>query len=127
MEGEKIDLSKMRVTFAEPKLIENQLLKKEHRQIHIRNIKSKGGKMADEVLNVNVDLGAVNEKIDELKKKVDETKGIVSEKEDEEKDVDESYVIEKADSGRGFAISRDYTKGSTEVKGRKLLRLTRDD
>ena len=50
----------------------------------------------------------------------DETKGVVGDSEEEEES-DENVVIEKADSGRGFQIYRDYSKDSSG----KLKRLVR--
>ncbi len=51
----------------------------------------------------------------------DETKGTVGEEETEETQTEESLVIEKADTGKGFQIWRDYSKESAG----KFKRLSR--
>ena len=94
---------------------------------------------------VNVDMSAVTEAIKSLKdeiadlKKVkeqeqpsieepkkepeDETKGEVAVEPEEEKETSESVVLEQAESGKGFAIWRDYSKEDPGIT--KLKRLVR--
>ena len=101
----------------------------------------------DHNTNVNVDMSAVTEAIRLLSEKVesltkvkeeaeeettkeepevateDETKGEVAVEDPEESETTESMVLEQAESGKGFAIWRDYSK---EVAGEsKLKRLIR--
>lgn len=96
--------------------------------------------------NVNVDMSAVTEAIKALKdeiadlKKVkeedaeepeaptepveDETKGEVAaeEPEAEAEETTESLVLEQAETGKGFAIWRDYSKESEDTKLKRLIR-----
>lgn len=57
-------------------------------------------------------------KVEQPKEKpVDETKGeVVAEPEVEAEETSEGFVIEKADSGRGFQIWRDYSKDAGKFK-----------
>ena len=51
----------------------------------------------------------------------DGTKGTVG-TDKEEETLDESMVIEKAGSGKGFAIYRDYSRTSQDTKLNRLIR-----
>ncbi len=93
--------------------------------------------------NVNVDMSAVTEAIKSLREDIaglkkikeqepveepkeepkDETKGEVTVKEPEEAETSESVVLEQAESGKGFAIWRDYSKEDPiATKFKRLVR-----
>lgn len=55
----------------------------------------------------------------------DKTVGAVGKKVEEEVNQNIGLVVEKADTGRGFAMYRDVSRGDVEVNGKKLLRLSR--
>jgi len=95
-------------------------------------------KPTEEKINVNVDMSGVQNQIAELSKQIaemlkvkeqeseeeptDETKGeVVSDEEKEEPEVaEEGYVVEQAETGKGFSIWRDYSK--TPGKFKRLAR-----
>ena len=100
-----------------------------------------------QVTEIKVDMSGVLTTIDEIKKsdielketlkqileivrqppvkleteKKDETKGIVKEMKKEEVKTDESLVLEKAETGKGFQMWRDYTKENSG-KFKRLIR-----
>jgi len=96
---------------------------------------------------INVDMSGVQKQLAELAKQIaelkvkeqeepapveepekkeepaDETKGEVAPKEPEEEETSESLVLEQAETGKGFAIWRDYSKEDSETsKLKKLIR-----
>ena len=132
--GELVNLNKMRVSWAEPKIKHSNRCKEVTKMAEDKIVETRESEHKTEI---NVDMTGVQKQIAELKEEiqrlegkkssgssfVDETSGIVGT--NVEEDVDESgdsgLVLEQAETGKGFALYRDYSKDSSG----KLKRLVR--
>ena len=133
--GELVNLNKMRVSWAEPKIKHSNRIDKEVTKMAEDKIVET--RESEHKTEINVDMTGVQKQIAELKEEiqrlegkkvtkssfVDETSGIVGT--NVEEDVDESrdsgLVLEQAETGKGFALYRDYSKDESG----KLKRLVR--
>ena len=132
--GELVNLNKMNISWAEPQIKHSNRIDKEVTKMAEDKIVET--KELEHKTEINVDMSGVQNQISELRDEikrlegkkvtknsfVDETTGTVG---DVEEDVSESgedgVVLELAETGKGFALYRDYSKDSSG----KLKRLVR--